>query len=40
MNDLATFTGEFVLDMTHARTALKKFATNGNPATLGKWNHL
>jgi hypothetical protein len=37
MDELATFTGGFVLNAARARKVLEDFVDSGNPATLGKW---
>ena len=37
MDELATFTGEFVLTTATARKALQQFVGSGNPASLGEW---
>lgn len=40
LDELATFTGDFVLDTTAARTAIEDFVRNGDPASLGNWSDL
>jgi hypothetical protein len=37
MDELAIFTGEFVLNTVGARKALKDFVGSGDPASLGEW---
>jgi hypothetical protein len=40
MDELATFTGEFVLNAAGARKALRDFVVSGTPASLGEWYEL
>jgi hypothetical protein len=40
MDELATFTGAFVLDTARARRLLEDFVRSGDPASLGEWCEL
>lgn len=40
LDELATFTGDFVLNTARARNTLEAFVRSGDPATLGNWYDL